>query len=407
MKTVGLYWLTTDLRLHDNRNWMNACCQVDELLCVYCVDPAWLEPNRYGLNLMSANRWRFLKESLLSLDKQLQQLGQHLLVVYQHPIDAITRLASEFDVSVIYHSRQVGFYERQLGLLLKKRLPGVRFDDCDTRTLFKTEQLPFSLANCPASFTEFRHQVEHLPIDEPLPAPKSLPASPIQKQNWLFEFPAYVGLSSEWNHLQAFFGSETAGLAQVEDYFADAHPSRYKETRNALDGWHNSTKISPWLASGSLSARLVLSRLKTYEQSAGANESTYWIFFELLWREYFQWYAVCHGRRLFAFKGIKHSKPLTSFYAERFQRWCKGDTPVVSSTNWDWIGDTVRRILSNNCWIMMWRPTGGIGNTLLALAPIHAVSDILISKNKPANTIRIMCLSSNGAAISIPRLSIR
>jgi deoxyribodipyrimidine photo-lyase len=143
----------------------------------------------------------------------------------------------------------------------------------------------------------------------------------------LFDFPAYVGLSSELDHLQAYFGSEKAGLAHLADYFADEYAMRYKETRNELDGWRNSTKFSPWLASGSLSARLVLSQLQAYEQDVGANESTYWIFFELFWREYFQWYALCHGRRLFAFKGIKNRKPLTSFYAERFQRWCKGDTP--------------------------------------------------------------------------------
>ena len=327
MKTVGLYWLTTDLRLHDNRNWISACSQVDELLCVYCVDPVWLEPNRYGLNPMSANRWRFLKESLHSLDKQLQRRGQHLLVFYQHPVDAISRLVTEFDVSVIYHSRQVGFYERQQLLALRKRLPGIRFDDCDTHTLFKTEQLPFQATKCPASFTAFRHQVEDFLVDEPLPAPNSLPPSSTQKQNWLFEFPIYVELSSELDHQLAFFGSEVSGLAHLEDYFAGESAMSYKETRNALDGWRNSTKFSPWLASGNLSARLILSRLKTYEQSVSANESTDWIFLELLWREYFQWYALCHGRRLFAFKGIKHSKPLTSFYAERFQRWCKGDTP--------------------------------------------------------------------------------
>ena len=327
MKTVGLYWLTTDLRLHDNRNWINACCQADELLCVYCLDPALLEPNRYGLNLMSANRWRFLKEFLQSLDKQLQRIGQHLLVVYQHPVDGITRLVSEYDVSVIYHSRQVGFYERRQLLALKNSLPKVRFDDCDTKTLFKTEQLPFPLTKFPASFTEFRHRVEHLGVDEPLPAPTSLPPSPMAKQNWLFDFPAYLELTSELDHQQPFFGSEVAGLQHLANYFTAEHASFYKQTRNALDGWHNSTKFSPWLANGSLSARLILSDLKAYERTRVANESTYWIGFELLWREYFQWYALCHGRRLFAFKGIKNSKPLTSFYAERFQRWCRGDTP--------------------------------------------------------------------------------
>jgi deoxyribodipyrimidine photo-lyase len=97
--------------------------------------------------------------------------------------------------------------------------------------------------------------------------------------------------------------------------------------RNELDGWENSSKFSPWLAQGNLSVRKIYANLRRYEQENGANESTYWLYFELLWREYFQWYALQHGRRLFAFRGIKQHKPLTSFYPERFQKWCNGYTP--------------------------------------------------------------------------------
>jgi deoxyribodipyrimidine photo-lyase len=82
MRNVGLYWFGNDLRVHDNANLLKAACEVDELLCIYCVDPQWLLPNRYGLATLSANRWWFLKESLLDLDKQLHQVGQHLVVCY-------------------------------------------------------------------------------------------------------------------------------------------------------------------------------------------------------------------------------------------------------------------------------------------------------------------------------------
>ncbi|MEY3758746.1 MAG: hypothetical protein RIR39_237, partial [Pseudomonadota bacterium] len=47
----------------------------------------------------------------------------------------------------------------------------------------------------------------------------------------------------------------------------------------------------------------------------------------LLWRDYFHGYAHLYGKRLFAFQGIKQQKPLTSFYPERFQKWCSGNTP--------------------------------------------------------------------------------
>ncbi len=63
--------------------------------------------------------------------------------------------------------------------------------------------------------------------------------------------------------------------------------------------------------------------LKRYEAHYGANDSTYWIYFELLWREYFYWYARRYGRQLFHFGGIRNQTPLTSFYAHRFQQWKK------------------------------------------------------------------------------------
>jgi deoxyribodipyrimidine photo-lyase len=64
-----------DLGVPDNANLSKAATEVDNLLCVYCLDPQRLLPKRCGLATMSANRWRFLKESLVDLDKQLFQLG--------------------------------------------------------------------------------------------------------------------------------------------------------------------------------------------------------------------------------------------------------------------------------------------------------------------------------------------
>ncbi len=58
---------------------------------------------------------------------------------------------------------------------------------------------------------------------------------------------------------------------------------------------------------------MIYAMLKQYEQTQGANDSTYWIYFELLWREYFYWYARCYQQRLFRFGGIRNQTPLTSF----------------------------------------------------------------------------------------------
>ena len=67
--------------------------------------------------------------------------------------------------------------------------------------------------------------------------------------------------------------------------------------------------------------------LKKYESLNGKNQSTYWIFFELLWREYFQWYAHHYKESLYKISGVTGIRPLSSFYAERLKKWEQGTTP--------------------------------------------------------------------------------
>jgi len=70
-----------------------------------------------------------------------------------------------------------------------------------------------------------------------------------------------------------------------------------------------------------------------YEREHTANESTYWLYFELLWREFFHWRALVDGRLLFKQSGRAGKRLLTTFEPRRFARWCAGDTdyPLVNA----------------------------------------------------------------------------
>ena len=80
---------------------------------------------------------------------------------------------------------------------------------------------------------------------------------------------------------------------------------------------------------------MLLNRLRQYEREVVANDSTYWIWFELLWREYFYWYADVHRKQLFTFQGISNRKPSTLFdhragkasKQQRLEQWQNGETP--------------------------------------------------------------------------------
>ena len=118
-----------------------------------------------------------------------------------------------------------------------------------------------------------------------------------------------------------FSGGEKAAQARIDHYFFSTdHVAQYKETRNGLIGLDYSTKLSAWLANGCISARTVCHQLITYEKTVQANESTYWVLFELLWREFFKYVGLKHKNELFKSGGINQ------------KTFAKGDNPKVYDT---------------------------------------------------------------------------
>ena len=317
---VGLFLFKNDLRVDDNPALARAAAEVDQLICLYCLESRQPPSSLHAPGYLSPQRQTFLFQSLADLHHSLRNLGQRLNFSSESPLDIIPQLITQHDISQIYCSENTGVHENQIWQQLFKRYPMISFTRIASHTLFEQADLPFPLAELPNSFSKFRKWVERLDIKPPIPALKQLPRSPELSEQW----PQIPIISSQ---SMLFDGGERQGLAHLENYFERNLASSYKETRNGLDGMDYSTKFSPWLANGSLSARRIVCRLRNYEHDVEANDSTYWIYFELLWREYYQWYAHRHGKRLFNVSGIKTSKPKTSFYPERFQKWCNGNTP--------------------------------------------------------------------------------
>lgn len=319
---MGLIWFGDDLRCSDQKLLWRAAQEVDQLVCIFCDQPHHHRPSRYATQGMSNRRKQFLNDGLDELARELNSLGQTLYVSPHEAVIGLTLLFDELPISHVYRNRHPGFDEQQTLTTLAKRYPDVHFHLEAGLSLFDESQLPFSLSELPSSFSKFRRLVEELSIESPLPEIDELPPAPAIDMQAIQPWP----LRPRVEHA-SFTGGEFSALSHLSDYFATDLASHYKATRNALDGWENSTKFSPWLAQGSLSARQIKACLDVYERDHGANESTYWIFFELLWREYFHWYARLHGKHLFSAGGPFNRPSKGSFYAERFRKWSQGNTP--------------------------------------------------------------------------------
>jgi len=196
-------------------------------------------------------------------------------------------------------------------------------------TLLLPGDIPFSIDKLPHVFTAFRQRVEpNVPVRQPHPAPARITSPPEWKGRMLGEGELPVdGITADPRAVLDFRGGRAAGWARLRHYLWDTKAlSRYKETRNGLLGSDYSSKLSPWLASGAIGAREVWHEVKRYEAEHGANESTYWLGFELLWRDFFQFTAAKHGRELFLSGGLSRRAHHGVWDTERFNAWCTGST---------------------------------------------------------------------------------
>ncbi len=273
-----LYWINNDLRVHDNRALRRASEAAVELTCVFCIDAAWCAPNQAASNRLGEHRLQFLWESLECLDRNLENLGQRLVVTRGDPVTVLASIIERYRIDAVFRSNHVGVYENDQWARLAAKFPAVSFAQEETHTLFEQNQLSFG--EClPDTFTRFRKLVEPVAVPPPVPPPNGL-APVLSIKN-----PAPAGPPARSNPAALFKGGEAEALQHLHSYLSSGAARHYKETRNELEGWRNSSKLSAWLANGSLAVRRVLQAIREHEASYGANDSTYGLYFELLWRE--------------------------------------------------------------------------------------------------------------------------
>ena len=197
--------------------------------------------------------------------------------------------------------------------------------------MFENEDLPFELKDLPGVFSSFRRKVEkNLKIRPLIPAPEKISCSWTPKN----QLPTlqHFGLDEFETDERAvldFRGGEDAGTSWMKEWIWERDCLKiYKETRNGMVGSDYSSKLSPWLASGCLSAVQVYWEIKKYEEERVANESTYWLFFELLWREFFRFVSRLNGPKLFWRSGIKEADDIRPRGDPKtLKRWKEGRTP--------------------------------------------------------------------------------
>lgn len=328
---TALIWFTNNLRVQDNVLLENATKLHKKVIGVYFFNPEHFENTKFGFKKTEKYRAQFLIESVANLQQNLAKQNITLLTYTNTPEEKIETLCKQYSVDAIYYQKEWTSEEVTTINSVKKATPAnVSFVDEYDQFLYQPEMVSKNFSNIPEVFTAFRKKLEkyvsvsHLAICNYMPMENKI------HTNTKIPTLTDLGFTEFTPHLKTAFpfkGGETEANKRIENYFFESKKvAYYKKTRNGLLGVDYSTKLSAWLANGSISAKTIYYKVKEFEEKHGANDSTYWVIFELIWRDYFKYISLKHQNNIFKIGGILHRKYDWISNTSEIKNWINGTT---------------------------------------------------------------------------------
>ena len=342
MHTPAILWLRNDLRLDDHHP-LRAAVARGPVVPIYCLDPRQLGTLTSGVPKTGAFRLRFLLETLTDLRAAYRARGGDLIVRMGRPEAVLPALVQQLGATYLVYHEEATDEELRVESAVEAALTaiGVSCEGFWGHTLYHPDDLPFALDELPDTFTSYRKHIERDAAPRaPIDAPERITTPAIDPG--VIPSLESLGAASIPEDARVLFrphGGETTARARLQHFIWDADRLRtYKDTRNGLLSVDDSSKLSPWLALGALSPRRAWSEVLRYEREREANDSTYWMIFELLWRDYFRFVAVRWENAIFQRPGLQRlTLPWRTLRdtrtADDFAAWTAGTTgyPLVDA----------------------------------------------------------------------------
>ena len=330
-ENTGVIWFRNNLRVADNDSLKKATDNHEKVIAVFFFNPKLFTRDEFGFQKTAKYRAKFLIETVTTLRKNLSDLNITLLTYFESPEDRIHKICDEFSIESIYTQKEWTREEISTNNLIRDTLPEtVNFIENYDQFLYHPEAVSTDFSNIPDVFTVFRKKLEKTVKIEAEFSISKLSLENIVENKTEIPTLKHLGFDEFTPNTKSAFpfsGGEDAALERLHTYFFETKKvSFYKNTRNGLVGKDYSTKFSPWLANGSISAKTIYWKIKEYEAEFGANQSTYWVIFELIWRDYFKYISLKYNTKIFKIGGILNKKYHWNSDEKSIQQWINGET---------------------------------------------------------------------------------
>lgn len=356
---VNVVWHKwSDLRLTDHEPLVRAHARQGRVLHVHLVElPLLAGESRVGrVPRCGPCRAAFWQDAVSDLSRRLEERGQRLLVrAVESPAEFFEALCSRLQVGSVFTHREFCDEELRTEASVRRVLEarGVKLETLwGALTVHHIDDLGFDPADpqqMPMYKGEFNGIAKKSPVRQVLPIPSLRPPPALDDNEHgsdaLSAAFAAGPPAPRPEERQAFkwTAGETAALEYLSWYMDSGQLRNYRgATESFAHGDHNpvnaGTRLSPWLAFGCVSARMVVHASRDFERTHGRSSSTgkgsgkmgstgARLHTELNFRDFLRFSALSWGTDLFKIGGpFKISGVAWGHDQELFAKWRAGQT---------------------------------------------------------------------------------
>ena len=335
-ETKSLVWFRNDLRINDNLALNSALSAPGKVIGFYCFNLSMFKMTNLGFPRIDKFRAKFLLETIENLKEDLKRINITLIITIGDPVEELMRVISQQKIKNIFFQKEWTQEEVEEEDKLKNEYNNINFKSFYSQFLYDPNDLDIN--NISNVFTNFRkHCEKKLNVKDLVEYPKKLIEDNLLKDDYLTPSLSDLGLEDfEMDSRSAFKfkGGYNAAKERLDFYLWQSKKINfYKQTRNGLIGKDYSSKFSSWLSNGSISAREIFWEIKDYEKNILKNQSTYWLIFELIWRDFFKYISMKYRNKIFKIGGILEKDYHWNTDNITFDKWVDGLTnePFVNA----------------------------------------------------------------------------
>ncbi|GGF55319.1 cryptochrome-like protein cry2 [Alteromonas lipolytica] len=251
---LTVVWFKRDLRLQDHAPLCQAVNQAFPVLPLYLFEPAIMRDPHYSIR-----HWRFVWQSLLTMQRTLQGFGATMHVSYDDAEDFFTRLLSRYRVVNVLSYQETGLHctyqrDQQLTELFRQR--GVKWQE-------------FAYGGVTRGLSHRKQWAQHWQqvMSQPVSTPSLSQAHWHTDKSVLTRVPTELAATLHLPENEHQTGGEHHAHDLLNSFIRQRHQDYHRHISSPLASFNSCSRLSPYLAWGNLSLRQVYQKLRSSQQS--------------------------------------------------------------------------------------------------------------------------------------------